>query len=60
MNNAIKALAIVVLDPKIRAFLMANDPEALKLAEKGLAETGYTFPNPEATLAWCRNHQVKR
>jgi hypothetical protein len=44
------ALAVVVLDPKIRAFLEANDPKALEQAEAALKEAGglkdVRFPTP--------------
>ena len=37
----VAALAVIVLDPKIRAFLEANDPQALAQAEEALWEAGF-------------------
>jgi hypothetical protein len=36
MSAIQRALLVMVLDPKIRAFLQANDPKALEQAEKAL------------------------
>ncbi len=51
------ALMVLVLDPKIRAFLAENDPMALKQAREALAEfivedvDGTLRPKPEGAPA---------
>ena len=45
-----KALAVFVLDPKIRSWLQANDPKALAQATKALKEEGVEVPkDPPST-----------
>lgn len=39
-SKLVAALSVIVLDPKIRAFLEANDPKALAQAEEALREAG--------------------
>ena len=51
---ALRALALLTLDPKLREWLAVNDPQALGMVEKALADSGHSFPNRWATLAWCR------
>lgn len=41
------ALAVMVLDPKIRAYLETHDPKALLQALGALQSVGYRFPQPE-------------
>lgn len=40
-SKLMAALAVITLDPKIRAFLEANDPKALTQAEEALREAGF-------------------
>ncbi len=42
-----RALAVMVLDPKIRAFLERNDPKALAQAESALEAVNFQLPRPE-------------
>jgi hypothetical protein len=43
----VKALAVIVLDTKIRTWLERNDPKALLQAISALRDAKFIFPQPE-------------
>ena len=45
-SRVVEALAVIVLDPKIRAFLEENDPKALQQAVNALKKCGFKWPVP--------------
>jgi hypothetical protein len=46
MSNVVRALSVVVFDPKIRAYLLKESPQTLKQAVKALAD------DPAAAALW--------
>lgn len=61
------ALAVMVLDPKIRAFLEENDPQALKQARRALGDLAEEKPwtlcvdDDRATVSatWCETNDCE-
>ena len=44
-----RALAVIVQDPKICAYLLAHDPKALQQAQTALLPYGWPGPMPDLT-----------